>query len=120
MSKIDDMIRDALKCEEHETLRNDGELSFFALGLRQFTGVNGWVTWLTMIIQAIFFFAGVFCAIRFFMAAEPLSAIKWGVSGAVALIGGLQIKLSLAPQMQADRVIREIRRLELRLSAPKA
>lgn len=120
MSKIDEMIREALKCEEKQVLRDDQELSFFALSMRQFTGVNGWVTWVIMIFQTIFFAVGAICMIRLFLTNDVLPALKWGISGATALIVSLQLKLSLMPQMQADRIMREIRRLELRLTAPRS
>lgn len=120
MSKIDEMIREALKCEEKQVLRDDQELSFFALSMRQFKGVNGWVTWVIMIVQTTLFLIGVVCMIRMFVTDDLLPALKWGISGATALILGLQLKLSLVPQMQADRIMREIRRLELRLTAPRS
>ncbi|MCO6187010.1 DUF6768 family protein [Rhizobium sp. L1K21] len=118
MSKIDDMIREALRCEDRAAMRDDdGEPSFFALSRSQFHGVNGWIAWVIMIFQFIFSVLGVYCLVRMFLASEVLAALKWGISGSTALILGLQIKLSLMPQIQADRVIREIRRLELRLSS---
>ncbi len=120
MSKIDDMIREALKCEERDILKSDGEIGFFALGLKQFRGPNGWVTWVLMITQSIFFIIGVYCMIMLFAAVEALSALKWGLVGSTSLIIGLQIKLALAPQMQADRVIRELTRIELMLSTEKS
>jgi len=42
-------------------------------------------------------------------------AIKWGITGAVLIIVGASLKMSLMPQMQADRVIREVKRVELLL-----
>lgn len=120
MSRIDDMIRQALECEDRLALKESGELGFFALGLSQFRGVNGWVAWVLMIAQGLFFVAGVWCMILFYQADNALSALKWGISGAVALLVSLQLKLSLAPQMQADRVIRELKRLELLLASNKS
>lgn len=52
-------------------------------------------------------------AVQFFRSVEVLAAVKWGLSAAVLLLTGFQLKLSLMPQIHADRVIRQIRRLEL-------
>ena len=116
MSKLDRMIEDALAEEDRKILDETAELGFFALGLSQFTGKLGWVTWLVMVLQAVMFLAAVWCAARFFGTTDVLSAVKWGLSGAVLALMAVQIKLSLGPQMQADRVIREVKRLELLLA----
>jgi len=113
MSKLDELIEEALRDEDHEIIAATSEQGWFQLGLSQFSGKLGWVTWVIMITQAILFLAGVWCAIYFFNATEPLSAIKWGISGAVLILIATQLKLSLMPKMQADRVLRELKRLEL-------
>ncbi len=116
MSKIDDLIREALEGEDRMIMEETRELGFFALGLKQFTGTYGWVTWVLMIAQTAWFIVGVWCAFNFFGASDVLAALKWGISGAVAFIVSLQLKLSLSPQMQADRVIRELKRIQLMIA----
>ncbi|MBP1850493.1 DUF6768 family protein [Rhizobium halophytocola] len=117
MSKIDDMIREALEGRDRDLLGQTGELGYLELGLSQFRGRLGWVTWVVMIAQIIFFLIGVWCLFHFYGNPDLLSALKWGISAAISLLFALQLKLSLAPQMQADRVIRELRRVELLLVA---
>jgi hypothetical protein len=117
MSKLDDLIREALEGSDREALRETEELGYFQLGLSQFTGKLGWVTWVIMVVQTIMFVISLWCAIQFFNATEVLPAIKWGISGAVLMLMALTIKVSLMPQMQADRVIREVRRLELLITS---
>ena len=117
MSKLDDLIREALEGEDRQMVADTEELGYFALGLSQFRGKLGWVTWVIMVVQTVMFLIGAWCAVRFFQAAEVLDAVKWGISGAVLWIAAINLKLSLMPQMQADRVIREVRRLELLLAA---
>ncbi|MBM7069300.1 DUF6768 family protein [Actibacterium sp. 188UL27-1] len=112
-SKLDRMIAEALKGQDREVLKDTQELGYFALGLSQFSGRLGWVTWVIMTFQTAMFLGAIWCSIRFFGATEVLPALKWGLSCGVLLLTALQLKLSLAPQMQADRVIREIKRLEL-------
>lgn len=113
MSKLDDMIRDALDAKDQEILDQTEELGYFQLGLSQFGGKLGWVTWVIMIVQTALFFIGVWCAVNFFGATEVLAAVKWGISGAVLIITAASLKFSLMPQLQADRIMREIKRVEL-------
>ncbi|MEO0912390.1 MAG: DUF6768 family protein [Pseudomonadota bacterium] len=119
MSKLDRMIEEALEGEDKRVFAETGELGYFALGLSQFGGKLGWVTWVIMLLQGAMFLAAVWCGIRFFGAVEVLAAVKWGISGAVLSLMAIQLKLSLMPQMQADRVIREVKRLELLVASRK-
>ncbi|MBU1384918.1 MAG: hypothetical protein KKG14_02880 [Alphaproteobacteria bacterium] len=69
-----------------------------------------------MAAQAALFMAGVWAAWRFFEAETPLSALHWGLPAAVLLLMSLIIKMGLLPEMQANRLIRELRRLELQIA----
>ena len=57
-SKIDDLIREALEGEERGIISQTEELGYFALGLSQFRGKLGWVTWVIMVVQVVMFLAG--------------------------------------------------------------
>ncbi len=116
MDKLDSLIKEALEGEDTEILAQTEPLGWFALGLSQFRGKLGWITWVIMIVQTTLFLAGVWCAVNFFAAADMLLALKWGISASFLLLAGLSMKLSIMPQMQADRVIRELKRVELMLA----
>lgn len=116
-SKLDTMIEEALKAQDVDILDETRELGFFALGLSQFRGKLGWVTWVIMIVQTVMFLTALWAGSRFFGATEVLPALKWGLSASVLFIVATQLKLSLTPQMQADRVIREVKRVELLLAS---
>jgi len=117
MSKLDDLIRDALDEKDQAILDKTEELGYFQLGLSQFGGKLGWVTWVIMIVQATLFLIGVWCAFKFFAATDLLLALKWGLTSATLIIVASALKFSLMPQMQADRVIRELKRVELLLAS---
>lgn len=110
---LDAQIKAALTGQDREILEATQELGWFELGFKQFGGKLGWVTWVVMFVQTAMFIAAVWCAIRFFGATETMPALKWGFSSTVLMLGALQMKLSLMPQIQADRVIREVKRLQL-------
>lgn len=116
MNKLDDMIREALEGEDRKIFEETQELGFFPLVFSQFRGKLGWVAWILTIVQTSLFLIGLWCAVRFFQSTEIMHALRWGFSGAVLWIFGLNIKLSMLPQMQADRVIRELKRVELMLA----
>ena len=115
MSKLDRLIEEALRDEDRAILEATKEQGWFELGLGQFRGKLGWVTWVIMLVQTALFIAGVWCAVQFFNANEVLLALKWGLSGAVLLLSAMQLKLSLMPQIQAERILRELKRVELML-----
>jgi hypothetical protein len=114
---LDAQIKSALSGEDRSILDATQELGWFQLGLKQFTGKLGWVVWTIVTVQIALFAVGIWCAVQFFAATETLEAVKWGISGAVLILASLQLKLSLMPQMQADRVIREIKRLQLMVAS---
>jgi len=117
MNTLDTMLDETLQGEDRRIWNETQELGWFELSLAQFTGTLGWVTWVIMVTQVTLFALGLWCAIAFFQATEVLAALKWGISGAVLWIMAINLKLSLMPKMQADRVIRELRRIELMMAA---
>lgn len=112
-SDLDHLIEAALSGQDRDILEGTQELGYFQLGLKQFGGKLGWVTWVIVLVQSTMFLIGLWCAVRFFGATEVLIAVKYGISAAVLLLMSLVMKMSLWPQMQADRVIREVKRLQL-------
>jgi len=116
MSRIDDMIAEALSEEDRAIVEATAERGWFRLGADQFRGKLGWVTWVVMIVQTAMFIAAVWAGWHFFNATEVLLAVKWGISAGTLVIAALSMKLSLMPQIQADRVLRELRRVELMIA----
>ncbi|HBZ44320.1 MAG TPA: hypothetical protein DEO85_09765 [Maritimibacter sp.] len=73
-----------------------------------------------MAVQTTMFIVAVWAGWHFFAATEVLAAVKWGISAATLTLAGLSLKLSLMPQIQADRVLRELRRVELMIARREA
>lgn len=117
MRDLDQMIDEALGAEERELLRSIGEEpGFFAQAFGLFGGTAGWVNVLLVFVQGVLFIAGVWAAINFFDAGDPLIALRWGLPAAVLMLTALIIKMSMMPTMQANRMIRELKRLELQIA----
>jgi len=115
MDKLDTMIKEALETEDQTIWAETEELGYFAAAFGLFRGKTAWVNWVVMLVQAVLFFVAVWCALNFFAANDVLLALKWGISGAVLFLTALTMKMSLMIPMQANRVIREIKRIELML-----
>ncbi len=113
MTSIDDLIKEALTEQESEIIKSTEELGYYSLAMGLFSGKLGWVSWVIMLTQSVMFVAGVWAAWRFFGTADVLLAVKWGLSAAVLLLMAGMLKMSLMPQIQADRVLRELKRVEL-------
>ena len=119
-TRLDRMIEEALSAEDREIFARTEELGWFQLGLAQFRGKLGWITWVVMTVQTVMFLAAVWCGIRFYGATEVMPALKWGLTAAVLAVLATLLKTMLMPQMQAERILREMKRLELLLvSGPR-
>jgi hypothetical protein len=113
MDNLDQLISEALSAEDRALLAEMQEPGFFSLGLGLFRGPNGWVSAVLMAVQSLMFLASIWCGWRFFTETEVLGALRWGLSGAVLAIVATQLKMALMPQMQADRILQALRRIEL-------
>lgn len=116
MDELDRRIAEALQDDDLGLPANAPEPGFYPLAFSLFRGPQGWVALVMMVVQTAMFVAAVWAGWQFYAAAEVLDALKWGLSAATLAIVATQIKLSLMPQMQANRVILALRRLELRLA----
>ena len=117
MKDIDRMIDEAIYEEEGELLRQIGEEpGFFTQLLGIFGGRTGWVNVLMMVWQTVFFIAGVWAAWMFFLAADPVTQLRWGLPAAVLLIMALMLKMMVWPSVQTNRLLREMKLIQLQLA----
>ena len=114
MQDIDRMIEEALQGEEQALFRETArEPDFFSQTFGMFGGRSGWVNVVMMVVQAALFVAGLWAGWRFFGADTALSALHWGLPAAVLLLMSLIIKMGMMPELQANRMMRELKRLQL-------
>jgi Family of unknown function (DUF6768) len=117
MDKLDQMIAEALSEEDRAIMAETGERGVFAELAAQLSGHNAWVKWVSYLYIAVF--AGLFfwTAWEAFTATDLLVALKWGLGAVLSMIVVGMLKLYLFTEMQTDRVIRELKRVELMLAA---
>ena len=115
MTDLDKLIEDTLREADRGGPGGQGEPGYFKQALALFTGRLAWVHWTIMITQTVMFLGGAYCAVWFFQAADTLTALRWGLPGTVLLLFSAIFKTALGPQMETNRLLMEIKRLELRL-----
>lgn len=117
MNKLDRMIEEALAAEDRDIVARTAELGFFAQFAGQLTGRNAWINWLVTMMIFVYLALTVWTGWHFFTATDALVAVKWGSGAMLSVIVIGMMKLYLFQSMQADRVIRELKRVELILTA---
>jgi len=114
MQDIDRMIEEALDGEEQALFRETArEPGFFEQAFGLLGGRNGWVNGVMVAVQAVLFVGGLWAGWRFYEAETTLSALHWGLPAAVLLLMSLIIKTAMMPELQANRLMRELKRLQL-------
>jgi hypothetical protein len=117
MRDLDKMIEEALGEEESELLRRiGGEPGFIERAYGMFGAGLEWSIRYMLFAQAVIFVAGVWAAWNFFEAGEPVSQLRWGLPAAVLLLASLMIKLGVAPALFHNRIMRELKRIELQIA----
>ena len=101
--------------EERELLARSEEPGFFSLALGIFRGPLGWVHLLLMAVQILFFVAGIYAAWHFFHSADPVTQLRWGLPAVVLILAAIVIRFSLMSSLQANRLMHELKRIELQI-----
>jgi len=115
-TRIDELTNEA----EQHLLRSSQPHGWLGLVRSMRQGRLAWVFWITWATQVLFIVLGIIWAIKFFNATEVLPAVKYGLSAATALILGTLIKVGLAPHLHAERVLRELKRIEILVLAQRS
>lgn len=116
MSKIDELINETLSEEDEALLDHfNSEPGYFAQAFALFTGRLGWVMWSVMIVQILMFVGAIWAVWAAFTTPETLAAVRWGVIAVILVQIGTFLRGFMGDHFEANRVLREVRRLELRL-----
>lgn len=117
MRDLDKMIEEALGEEESEVLRRiGGEPGFVEWAMGMFGAGLEWTVRFMVFGQAVIFIAGVWAAWNFFEAGDPVTQLRWGLPATVLLLGATMVKLAVAPALFHNRVMRELKRIELQIA----
>lgn len=116
MSRTDELIAQALAAEDRELLARHAEPGYFQQAFGLFRGALGWVVWLAYLTGILAFVGFGFALWQTWQAVDPTTAIRWGVLAAVLFQYTAMVKIFMGSHMEANRSLREIKRIELQLA----
>lgn len=117
MNKLDEQIRQALNDEDQRLAAEmQNEAGLFDLVAMSFRGRQGWMIWYSWIMGFVIFALGIFCLTRFFATDDLKRSLAWALAVITCLFILNIVKTLSWMQMQKLELMREIKRLELRLS----
>ena len=116
MNKLDEMIGQALTDEDRALLSRHAEPGYAAQAFGMFTGPMAWALWVAYATSAAAFLVGVYAFWQRVTAFDPLVAVKWGVGAVLLFQMAVLTKGFMGSHMEANRVLRELKRLELQVS----
>lgn len=118
---LDRLILETLDADDRAVL---GELAeepgYFAQAFGLFRGKLAWVMWIAYVVNIIGAGLAIFAAWKMFQTTDPVMTVRWGVGVVVAVSVGLFMKNGLGLQMQHNRILRELKRVELQMARGQA
>lgn len=116
MNKIDDLIGRALTEEDRILLASRGEDGYLKQALGLFRGPMAGVMWVVNVAAGIAFLLGIYAFWNMSGAADAVLAVKWGVGTLLLFQVTTLCKTFMGNHMEANRMLREIKRLELQIA----
>ena len=117
MEEIDEMIKEALTQEEAKFYDELGEQNMMGKLGGVFKGKMAWLAIVMNIANLGVLGFLIYCLIGFFNTDVTQELIKWGLGVMASLACMSMIKLYVWMQMDKNDVLRELKRLELQISA---
>ena len=120
MNKIDELIGQALTEEDRALLARHAEPGYLSQAVGIFRGPMASVMWLVNIVAGLAFLAGLYAVWQMVAATDTLVAVKWGVGSLFLFQVTTLCKTFMGNHMQTNRVLRELKRVELQVSMMRA
>jgi len=117
MEEIDKLIKDTLTKEEAKFYDGLEEQNLLGMVGGLFKGKLKWILILMNVVNIIAFVGFIYCTVQFVNTDITNELIKWGVFGVILLMMISMLKLFAWMQMDKNALLREIKRLELQISA---
>lgn len=116
MNNIDDLIGRALTEEDRALLASHHEPGYVAQAFGLLRGPMAWVMWVAYLAAILAFAAGVYALWQLSGATDAVVAVKWGVAALFLFQVTTMCKSFMANRMEANRLLRELKRMELQVS----
>lgn len=116
MERFDELIAKGLSARDRALLAEPGEPGYLAQVGAMARGRLGWTVLLSGAVQVIATLAMVYALWRTLAADQALAAVQWGVGAVLLGQAVVLLKGYLGQHLQANRVMREIKRVELQVA----
>lgn len=116
MDKHDHLIHRALTAEDRALLARHAEPGYFSQALSLFRGSLGWVAMVSYLAAVAAFVGFGVAAWQCWIATDPVVAVRWGMVAVVLFQLSAMSKSFLGSHLEANRLLREIKRVELQLA----
>lgn len=115
MTELDRKIEEALEAEDRDLLERFGEQGLVAQSFSVFQGKQGWIAGIAVTASMFLFAGAIYSAWNFFRAEEAIVAAQWAAGAWFLMTMVAFMKVWFWMRMESNRVIREIKRVELQL-----
>ncbi|MCK7594832.1 DUF6768 family protein [Pseudomarimonas salicorniae] len=116
MDKHDDIIRSALDAEDRALLAAHAEPGYFAQAIGLFRGRLGWTIWISYLGGLLAFAGSMYGLWQVWHLEDPAAMLRWGVLSVLLFQFSSVAKGYLANHLEANRTLREIKRVELQIA----
>lgn len=112
---LDRRIEEALNAEDRAILERYGEQGVFGQMFGVYEGKTGGLAVMATVMTFAIFAGALYCAWMLVNAADTAAAVRWGVGTVafVAMVGFLKMWFWL--RMESNRILREVKRVELQI-----
>jgi len=117
IEKIDELIKEALTQEEAKFYDELGEQNVLEKFGGIFKGKMGWLAIIMNVMVLVFFGLLIYCLIQFLNVETTNELIKWGAGMFTSMLMMSMLKFYFWMQMDKNDILRELKRLELQISA---
>ncbi|WP_291843284.1 DUF6768 family protein [Maricaulis sp.] len=118
---LDRLILEALDEDDRDMLAELGEEpGYFSQAMGLFRGKLAWVMWVMYLTNIIGAGIAIWAGWMMFQTSDVIAALRWGVICIIALNVGILMKNGMGVQLQNNRVLRELKRVELQLARGRA
>lgn len=117
MEEIDKLIKEALSQEEAKFYDELGEQNILEKLGGVFKGKLAWLAIIMNVVNLAIFGLLIYCLVQFLGTEATNELIQWGVGILACLACMSMIKLYVWMQMDKNDILRELKRLELQISA---
>ena len=119
MNDLDQKIQDALR-RDHTADPLGAEPNLAEEVLAAFRGRHRWQSSLMIIVNLVAIAGLIFAAVRFYDSSDVATQLRWGGLALVLLLMVTMLKIWFWLEMHTNRLLREVKRVEMLLITRKA